>query len=63
MTYLFLLTVLAGQIFFHSLFFYSLRLLWKKGTDKLSWNQGLYFGVSANVVVYFWIQFLNFILK
>ena len=60
MTDLLLLTVLTP---FHGYFFYSLWLLWKKGTDKLNWHQGLHFAVSGNVVVHFWIQFLNFILK
>jgi hypothetical protein len=58
MAYLLLLTVLTA---FHSYFFYSLWLLWRKGTDKLNWYQGLHFAISANVVVHFWIQFLNFI--
>jgi hypothetical protein len=59
MTYLLLLTLLTA---FHSYFFYSLWLLWKKGTDKLSWHDGFRFAISANVVVYFWIKFFNFIL-
>jgi len=57
-TYLLLIILLVG---FHSYFFYSLWLLWKKGADKLSWYQGLYFAISANVVVKFWIKFFNFI--
>jgi hypothetical protein len=55
----FLLTLLLTP--FHGYFFYSLWLLWKKGTDKLNWYQGLHFAISANVVVHFWIQFFNFI--
>ena len=59
-TSLLLLTVLTP---FHGYFFYSLWLLWKKGTDKLNWYQGLCFAISARAVIDFWIQFLNFILK
>jgi len=58
MTYLLFLTLLTA---FHGYFFYSLWLLWKKGTDKLSWHHGFYFTISANVVVYFWIQFFNYL--
>ena len=57
MTSLLLLTLLTA---FHSYFFYSLWLLWKKGVDKLNWYQGLYFAISGNVVVDFWIQFFNY---
>jgi hypothetical protein len=53
--YLLLLTALTA---FHSYFFYSLWLLWKKGTDKLSWHHGLYFAISANAVVSFWIRLI-----
>ena len=59
MAYLLFLTLLTA---FHSYFFYSLWLLWKKGADKLNWYQGFYFAISGNVVVHFWIQFFNFIL-
>ena len=59
MTYLLFLTLLTA---FHSYFFYSLWLLWKKGADKLNWYQGLHFAISGNVVVHFWIKFFNFIL-
>jgi hypothetical protein len=58
MAYLLLLTVLAP---FHSYFFYSFYLLWKKGTDKLSWHHGFYFSISGNVVVHFWIQFFKYL--
>jgi hypothetical protein len=57
---IFLLILLTG---FHYYFFYNLWLLWKKGTNKLNWYQGLHFAISANAVVSFWIQFLIFILK
>jgi hypothetical protein len=61
MTYLLLLTVLIGVTGFHSYFFYSLWLLWKKGTDKISWHHGFFFAISGNVVVHFWIQFFNYL--
>jgi len=63
MTYLLLLLLLILLIANHGYFFYSLWLLWKKGANRLSWHHGLYFAISGNVVVHFWIQFLNFILK
>jgi hypothetical protein len=62
MTYLLLLTVLIGVTGFHSYFFYSLWLLWKKGTDKFSWYCGFFFAILANVVIAFWIRFFNFII-
>jgi len=55
MTYLLFLTLLTA---FHSCFFYSLWLLWKKGADKLNWYQGLFFAISARVVVDFWIRLI-----
>jgi len=58
MTYLLLLTLITAN---HGYFFYSLWLLWKKGANRLSWYHGLFFAVSARVVVDFWIQFFNFI--
>jgi hypothetical protein len=58
MIYLFLITLLTAS---HSYFFYSLWLLWRKGTDKLSWHDGFHFGVLANIIVHFWIKFFNFI--
>jgi hypothetical protein len=58
MTYLLLLTALTP---FHSYFFYSLWLLWKKGTDKLNWYQGVFFAISTKVVIDFWIQFFTYL--
>jgi len=56
--YIFLLILLTG---FHYYFFYNLWLLWKKGTNELDWHHGFRHAISANVVVSFWIKFLNFI--
>jgi hypothetical protein len=56
--YILLLILLTG---FHYYFFYNLWLLCKKGADKLNWHQGFRFAIMADVVVYCWIQFLNFI--
>jgi hypothetical protein len=61
MAYLLFLTALTALTAFHSCFFYSLWLLWKKGADKLNWHDGFRFAILANVVVYFWIKFFNFI--
>jgi hypothetical protein len=56
--YLLLLTALTA---FHSYFFYSLWLLWKKEIEELSFYHGFFFADSANVVGHFWIGFFNFI--
>jgi len=58
MTYLFYLLLLTLITAYHGYFFYSLWLLWKKGANKLSWYHGLFFAVSANFVVDFWIRLI-----
>jgi hypothetical protein len=58
---IFLILFLILYVGFHVIFLYNLWLLWKKGTDKLNWYQGVFFAISTKVVIDFWIQFFTYL--